>query len=184
MKAYNATDSSDWSNVWSFRTDTLVINYSISGSIKYKNSVNTPMNGVKVKLYQDTTLIKETIADTNGLYTLAGINNGAYRLELSTTKVRAANCLNIQDVALIRMFVGLVAPFDTLQIKATNANMDLKNGKPYVNIQDVAIIRMKNAGVATPTWIIPDWLFAIETSTNTFKTTWILLSMEPIKLSI
>ena len=146
-----------------------VPSYAISGYIKYRNSVNTKLNGAKVKLYQDTTFIKEAIADTSGLYNISGLPNGTYRLELSTSKARLASCFNIQDVALIRMFVGLVLQFDTLQIKATNVNMDYKNGKPYVNIQDVSILRMKNGGLSPTTWIIPDWLFAIETSTNVFK---------------
>ena len=165
----SVTDSSEWSSVWNFKTDSIITS-TISGVVSYKNSVNTKLNGTKVKLYQDTTFIKEAIADTNGVYTINGVPNGTYRLELSTTKARLSNCFNIQDVAIIRMFVGLVLQFDTLQIKATNVNMDYKNGKPYVNIQDVSILRMKNGGVATPTWVIPDWLFAIETAPNVFKT--------------
>ena len=144
-------------------------NFSISGSVLYRNATNTPMNATQVKLYQGSTLIKDTIANYNGEYIFNNIPVGSYRIEASTSKVRDPKCFNIQDVALIRMFVGKALAFDSLQIKASNANMDMLNGKPYVNIQDVNVIRMKNGGMEPSQWLIPDWLFAIETAPGIFK---------------
>ena len=142
---------------------------SISGFVNYNNSVKTPLSSVKVKLYQDNTLINESTTNANGYYLLDDIANGTYKLDLSTTKARDPKCFNIQDVAQIRMYVGKAIPFDTLQIKATNVNMDMQNGKPYVNIQDVSVLRMKNGGLSPSQWLIPDWLFAVETAPSVFK---------------
>ena len=165
VKGYNSSDSSAWSQTFSFTT----INdaYNFSGNIKYKNSVSSPINGAKISLYLDTNVVATSIADSNGVYHFDMIPNNNYTAKITSSK--AWGGMNIQDVALIRMFAGQVLSFDSLQIKASNFNMDYRNGKPYVNIQDVAVMRMKNGGVYTPLWILPDWVFTIETAPSVYQ---------------
>ena len=181
VKAYATNPGgTSYGNELSFTT---LQGYTISGTVRYPayNPVINQNNFVIIstkpmprvpwlRLMQNGVKIDSVLADSlTGTFVFDTIPNGTYKIEINdmmpVPNPPKPYQLNIQDVTFIRQYNAGVYYFDSLQIKATNVNMDYNsNGSPYINIQDVDLVRQKNGGVNPATWIIPNFVYAIETS--------------------
>jgi hypothetical protein len=88
VKALRGTTETDWSEVRSFTTEPPPqTGYTISGTIKYKNNAQTPMNNCTVVLKDSQgQTVATTTTGTNGNYSFSNIPNGNYTLEITTAK--------------------------------------------------------------------------------------------------
>lgn len=157
VKALRGTTETDWSNVWSFTTEPPPqTGYTISGTIKYKNSAQTPMNNVTVILKDaQGQTVGTVVTNTAGQYSFNNIPNGDYTLEFSTSK--AWGGVTNVDVLRIRQHLqnisSAITPLTGIRLLAADVYL-----LGTLNSVDVLQIRRRIQNL-TYSWTAASYLF-------------------------
>ena len=121
----------------------IYMGYDIAGVFTYNNSVNTPLDSVKVYLKKNGIKIDSTFTTSTGNYLFQGIGNDTYTIGATTTKpwsgINGTDALKVQ-----RYFAGL-EPF-TVPIRLVAADVNNNN---YVNGTDALKIKRRYVGLDT-----------------------------------
>jgi photosystem II stability/assembly factor-like uncharacterized protein len=149
----NGSQTSSWTDVWSFTTECFNLGNTISGLITYSNNLSTPLSNCSVNLYNNQNiLIAQTLSNELGRYEIIDVPNGNYSIKVSTGK--AWGGLNIVDVIKTRKKIAYLLEFSPLQTRA--ADVDTNQA---LNIIDIIIMRQRLAFMNPPQWVIPDFIF-------------------------
>jgi len=132
--------------------------YTLSGTIKYANTAQTAMNNCVVIIKSGATEVGRATTDATGAYSVSGLANGDYTIEVQTEKAHGG--INGLDVSLLRQKIGNTATFTPLQMLAGDIN-----GNGSINGLDVAPLRLKIANTASPQWLVPNFVFYPKTIT-------------------
>jgi len=128
------------------------VGFTLSGTLKYSNTAQTAMNNCTVIVKSGTVEVTRTTTTATGTYSITGLANGTYTIEVLTTKTPGG--LNSLDVASLRKKVGNVVTYTPLQLKAGDIN---NNGS--INSLDVAPLRQKIGNLTATNWRIPNFVF-------------------------
>lgn len=128
------------------------IGYTISGTITYANTANTPMTNTNVALVSGELVIAETTTEADGSYSFANVENGSYTIVASTDK--AWGGLNLPDIILIRQFNAQLVTLTDIQRLAADVT-----ASGTINLQDIIVIRQKNANLNPAQWLISNFVF-------------------------
>ena len=136
----------------------------LHGMITYDNAIATPLNGITVKLYDASGVLKgittsatSVTADpinptyVTGYYEFDNLAAGTYTLKASSTKPWAG--VNATDALLIKLSVGTPSILSALQTKAGDVN--LSNA---TNATDALLVQLRNVGLVN-TFAAGDWTF-------------------------
>jgi len=148
----NTTGAYLTNGIWVISSMTFVGGYSISGTITYANTANTPMTNTNVALVSGELVIATTTTDATGSYTFEGVADGSYKLVATTTKARGG--FNVGDVSVTRQRLANMITFTAIQTKAGDVNQS-----NTLNVADVTIMRQKLANMNPTNWLIPDYVF-------------------------
>jgi hypothetical protein len=112
---YSATDLSGNTGTATRIID--VISCDVSGTVKYNNNAQTPMNNVTVSLYSGLTPVpgKTAVTDANGAYTIPAVTPGTYNVRFSTNK--PVGSINATDASLINSWQVQVGPTNPIAIE-------------------------------------------------------------------
>jgi hypothetical protein len=65
---------------------TMFINYYINGYVKYDNNPKTPLNGLKIILKRNSTILVDSVVTaSNGFYQFTGLASGTYGLQIKSS---------------------------------------------------------------------------------------------------
>ncbi|HRY33349.1 MAG TPA: hypothetical protein P5531_10315 [Bacteroidales bacterium] len=123
----------------------------IQGYVRYQNNINTPLQGVKVKLRLGGGVVAQTSTSATGYYSFIGIAPGTYYLSCNDSAPWGGNNA-VDALKIMKYFVGLDT-MSPLQLKA--ADNDVSN---YVNTTDALNI-MQRFVEAIPKFSQSDWVF-------------------------
>ncbi len=152
VKALNGTLESDWSTKRSFTTQTIASTYTLSGTLKYANTARTAMNNCTIIIKNMAIEVTRTTTDANGNYSVSGLADGTYTIEVYTTKTSGG--LNSLDGASLRKKIGNIISYTPIQILAGDIN---HNGN--INSLDVAPLRQKIGNLTATNWRIANFVF-------------------------
>jgi hypothetical protein len=154
----NATAAAK-SSVWNFTTQKFAD--TVAGVITYANAQNTPVNGIKVYLISNNTIIDSATTDTVGRYSFNAVQDGSFNLRLVVNKTWGG--VNSTDALQIRRYIVGLTAFDTLQAKAADVN-----GSGAVTSSDALLVRMRSSGGAS-SFAAGDWVYENPTFTVSGK---------------
>ncbi len=143
-------------------TDKLSVIY---GSVTYAFNA-TLLNNTNIDLYDgSSTLVGNTLTDSNGDYNFNSPDDGAYTLESSSSKPWGG--LNVADIFLTKMAAAGQTPPTWDPVMSPLAADVTDDGN--VNVADVFMMQMKNAnpGSTPPNWNVADFLFHVQNVTVT-----------------
>ncbi|GEM_PF-1729552 len=123
----------------------------IQGYVRYRNSVNSPLPGVSVKLRLGGGVVAAATTAANGYYSFTGIAPGSYYLSCSYSGTWGG--ANAADALSIMKYFTNLESLDALQIKA--ADNDVSNN---VNAIDAMNIMSRFVGIANK-FNQSDWVF-------------------------
>lgn len=123
----------------------------IQGYVRYRNSANSPLQGVTVKLRLGGGIVTTTTTGANGYYSITGIAPGNYYLSCSYNGLWGGS--NASDALLIMKYFTESESLDALQIKA--ADNDVTN---FVNSVDALNVMRRFVGVLQ-NFNQTDWVF-------------------------
>ena len=103
------------------------LTYSIAGSVTYDNKLSSPLNGVKVKLYDySDKLIDSVFTDNDGKYAFNNLLNNKYSVKASSTEFIPANVASPTDALFVNMAFVRLYTFPT-ELRKKAADVDAKN---------------------------------------------------------
>ncbi len=142
---------SPWSEVWSFTT---LSNdgYSISGTITYANTVQTPMTNTTVELKQGGNVIATTVTNADGFYQFNNVANGTYQISASTDK--AWGGLTAADAIITKRAIVNLVTFTNIQTKAADVNMSNN-----ISAVDALLMQRKYVNLSPPQWTVPNYVY-------------------------
>ncbi len=153
VKAFGGADSSAWSQIWEYKTGTGAAGYTLSGTLKYANSAATAMNNCTIVIKNSSNSeVARATTDGSGNYSVSGLANGTYTIEVYTTKPSGG--LNSLDGASLRKKVGNIISYSPIQVLAGDIN---NNGS--INSLDVAPLRQKIGNLTATNWRIANFVF-------------------------
>lgn len=124
---------------------------SISGTLTYSNSVQTPLGNTLVQLKSGNTVITHALTAADGSFVLTPVNPGNYQFNVVCTKPWGG--VNSTDALLaMKHFVGM-SYLNGLYLKA--ADVDLSN---TINALDALIIQRRVVGLLSY-FPAGDWIF-------------------------
>lgn len=139
-------------DVLNLTLDDLSLTSTITGTVTYGNASNTPMDSTYIYLYDmSNNLLKTTMTDANGMYTITGVNMGNFKLAASPVK-KAGGWNAIDALLILKHFVGMVQ-LTGLNLKAGDVN----GGAPVVNAADALMVQKRFVGLID-TFPVPDWV--------------------------
>ncbi|MCX6271120.1 MAG: carboxypeptidase regulatory-like domain-containing protein [Bacteroidetes bacterium] len=146
--------------------DDLAIGSTITGTVTYGNTANTPMTNTTVQLFnQSNVLVKSAVTDANGQYVINGVQAGNYTLTATCTK--ATGGINAVDaLSILKHFVGMIT-LTGIHLKAA----DVSGGIPVVNSLDALMVQKRFVGLIT-TFPVGDWVFEVKPVAVTDVTTY------------
>jgi hypothetical protein len=125
---------------------------SVTGTITYANTVNTPLNGLTVKLKNSGgTVIGTTTTNATGNYTFTSVPAGNYTLEATTTK--PWNGVTATDVLLYRKHIANIALLTGIYLASGDVN-----ASGSLTAADVLLIKKRIATIIS-SFPAGDWLF-------------------------
>ena len=125
---------------------------SVNGTVTYANTVNTPLQGLTVKLKNNNGVtIGTTTTNASGSYTFNAVPAGSYTFEVTTTK--PWNSVSAADVLMYRKHIANITLLDGIWLASGDVN-----ASETVTAADVLLIKKRIATVISnfPTG---DWLF-------------------------
>ncbi len=123
----------------------------IQGYVRYQNNINTPLQGVNVKLRLGGGVVAQTNTSATGYFSFIGVAPGTYYLSCNDSAPWGGNNA-VDALKIMKYFVGLET-MSPLQLKA--ADNDVSN---YVNTADALNI-MQRFVEAIPKFSQSDWVF-------------------------
>ncbi|MHC1706933.1 MAG: metallophosphoesterase [Bacteroidales bacterium] len=139
---------SDWSEEKTFR---YVSGFSVTGSLRYDNTVITVLDSVNVFLYRNNTLVDQEIADISGNFGFYDLEPGNYSIHCTTS--REWSGVNATDALLIlRHFVGMTP------LKALRKTAGDTDGNTFINAVDALAVSRRFAGIIN-SFPAADWYF-------------------------
>jgi len=126
--------------------------YTVSGSITYANSANSPMSNVTVKLKDGSgNIIATTITDNSGNYSFTEISNGDYTLESTSTKPWGG--VSATDVLLYKKHIANISQLTGIFLASGDVN-----ASGSLSASDLLLIK-KRIGAVINSFPTGDWLF-------------------------
>lgn len=130
--------------------------FSISGTITYANTANTPMTNTNVALVSGELVIAETTTEADGSYSFANVENGSYTIVATTDKAWGGS--NNTDGIFIKRHIVAYQGFQLVGIQLKAADVQFNN---IVNNTDAILIGRRVVGGNITAWTLPDWVFEI-----------------------
>jgi len=125
---------------------------SVTGTVTYANTANTPLDGLTVKLKNSGgATVATTTTNTSGQYTFTAVPSGDYTLEVTTTK--AWGGVTAADVLLYRKHIANIALLSGIYLASGDVN-----GSGSLTAADVLLIKKRIATI-TNSFTVGDWLF-------------------------
>ena len=132
----------------------------VSGTVSYFNSVNTPLDGLIINLKNDSgNVVNTATTDANGFYSFSGVFSGNYMLDVFTVKSWAG--VSCTDALLIQLHIAGLS-YITLPIRLHAADVNNTN---TISAADVLMIKRRIVCIDTA-FTRPDWLFEIPEGGN------------------
>ena len=126
--------------------------YSVSGTITYASTTNTPLNGLTVKLKNDAgTVVGTSVTNSAGDYVFSDAPAGNYTLEVTTTKPWGG--VSATDVLLYRKHIANITPLTGIYLASGDVNIS-----GSLSAADVLLIRKRIAAVIN-SFSVGDWMF-------------------------
>ncbi|MHC1706707.1 MAG: C25 family cysteine peptidase [Bacteroidales bacterium] len=146
----------------------IIIVDTLSGSVSYSNTVQTPLGEIFLNLKSGNILINTTESQSNGHFVFYEVNPGNYQISASCSKPWGG--VNATDALLtMKHFVGMTY-LSGLYLKA--ADVDNSN---MVNALDALMIQKRSVGFITG-FPAGDWIFS--------KPSLIFNGLEPLDVSV
>jgi len=135
------------------------VKFKVSGYLQYNGAPRPDtlsLRHVAIQFQENpgATLAGTVQTDENGFYEIY-LPNGSYTLVPSCSKAWGGN--TSIDALLIQLKIALASPFpneNALRLEAADVN---ESGT--ITATDALLIKLRLAGIPTPTWTAPDWLF-------------------------
>ncbi|MCK9424080.1 MAG: C25 family cysteine peptidase, partial [Bacteroidales bacterium] len=125
---------------------------SVTGTVTYANTANTPLNGLTIKLKNSGgTVIGTTTTNATGNYTFTSVPAGNYTLEATTTK--PWNGVTATDVLLYRKHIANIALLTGIYLASGDVN-----ASGSLTAADVLLIKKRIATIIS-SFPAGDWLF-------------------------
>jgi len=132
----------------------------VSGTVSYFNSVNTPLDGLIINLKNDSgNVVNTATTDANGFYSFSGVFSGNYMLDVFT--VKSWTGVSCTDALLIQLHIAGLS-YITLPIRLHAADVNNTN---TISAADVLMIKRRIVCIDTA-FTRPDWLFEIPEGGN------------------
>ena len=117
--------------------------YTLSGTFNYDDTSLTPMDSVKIMIYDNGVMIDSTRTNISGNYQVPGLKNGVYNITATTHKpwggVNATDAVKVK-----RHFAGLNLFTSSIQLHAADVNLSYS-----INSTDAVKILRRFAGIDT-----------------------------------
>ena len=114
--ACDGTTTADWTFTYTITKST------ISGTVSYYNTANTPLNGLIVDLKQGASVIGTATTNSTGGYAISGICPGTYDVVISST-VTPEGGINATDAALVNSWYASSYSIEKVKFYAGDAIM-------------------------------------------------------------
>ena len=129
---------------------------SVSGTLNYNNSKNTPICNSEVVLYSDDlSSINTTVTDLTGHYKFDSIPNGAYKIN-AYTKLNWGGATSI-DITYYKNCIGALPGYLLSGLKLRSGDV---NGSNYLTSTDITLIKKKIGNPKSSEYFANgEWLF-------------------------
>lgn len=135
-----------------FAINAATTGYTLSGTVRYPNASQTPLQGVIVKLKNASgSVVSTTTTNASGAYTFTNVPNGNYTLESQTSK--PWDGVTAADVLLYKKHIINVEPLEGIFLASGDVN-----ASGELTAIDVLLIRKRIAAIIT-SFPAGDWLF-------------------------
>jgi hypothetical protein len=147
---------------------TMFTNYRISGYARYNNNPTTLLNGLKIILVKNLTLVDSVITTSNGFYQFSNLTNGTYKLQIISAhpsrQWQTWNGVNNTDylLAMRHATTGPLLP-ENPPVARISGDVKLPKTPPEITVVDADAIRMAAKfgwGSPKPYFDIPKWVFS------------------------
>ncbi len=125
---------------------------SVTGTVTYANTANTPLGGLTIKLKNTSgATIATTNTNASGNYTFSSVPAGNYTLEVTTVKPWGG--VTAADVLLYRKHIASIALLSGIYLASGDVN-----GSGSLTAADVLLVKKRIATI-TNSFTVGDWLF-------------------------
>jgi hypothetical protein len=135
-----------------FAVSATISAYTLSGTINYPNTAQTPLQGISIQLKNTNgTVISTTTTNASGQYSFSSIPNGNYTMVATTAKPWGGS--TAADVLLYKKHIADIEPLSGIFLASGDVN-----ASGEVTALDVLLIRKR---IANLIYSFPagDWLF-------------------------
>jgi len=124
----------------------------VSGTVTYPNTNNTPLDNVTVSLIASSgSIVSTTTTNVNGNYSFTGVATGNYSLNVSIYKPWGG--VSAADVLLYKKYIAGISVLNGIFLASGDVN-----GSGGLSASDVLLIKKRIANVIS-SFIVGDWLF-------------------------
>lgn len=126
--------------------------YSISGTLRYANTSNTPLNNITVNLMNsNATIVATTATSMSGNYSFGMVANGDYTLQVISPKPWGG--VSAADVLAYRKHIANITPLSGIFLASGDVN-----ASGSLTASDVLLIS-KRIAMVTNSFPAGDWLY-------------------------
>ncbi|MEI7980321.1 MAG: dockerin type I domain-containing protein [Bacteroidota bacterium] len=127
--------------------------HTISGTVTYANSENTPLNNLAIDLKgTGGTVIASTTTDASGNYSFTGVASGNYTLGVSSAK--AWGGVTAADVLLYKKHIASIAFLTGIYLASGDVN-----GNGELTAADVLLVKKRIIAIVN-SFPVGDWVFS------------------------